>query len=1471
MDTPTPRPSPAPKPRRRWPRRIAAGAAIALALVAGGVWYLGRPSTLQMIVQKVADASGGTLRLEGVTGSLSGQMHVARIVHRTPDQVLTLVDVNIDWSPAALLGGSIAIDKLYVASMRSETLRETPPQPMPATLAPPFGVSVQDARIGKMVLVNKGAATAIDNVRLSLAGGKRQWVLRNAAASTPWGEAAAKGTIGATRPYKLDVSASLAQSAANAGPHPAQLTLHAGGDLDNAVVDANGSAGRAVGSAHFVLAPYARIPLHSLAIKGRNIDPGFFSPGLPSADLNFAVAASIGANRAVSGSVDIANDGPAGTIDQQRLPLRALRARLAGSLDAMTISDVLVDLGEAGSFTGKGSVHPQLDKKGAPSADFVLRTDWLDLHKIHGSIRPTAITGNVVLANAGNAQAFRARLAEKNLRLAVDATLANGVLNLTDARLDAGRGTVALSGSVALAGDKAFRAKGAVSHFDPAALGDLPVADLNLALDATGKLAPAWSTKLDFTVTPSRLFGQPLSGKGRLDADAHHVADVDATLAMGRNTVGLGGSFGAPGEALRWHVDGRQLDALHAGLYGSVTASGSVTGTMAEPRTSFELDARGLGLATGQQRAANGNLHAAGEARLAGKEGARVAEVKASGSAQHFNPAAFGSTLAGSIDAGFDGNASFGGGWRGALNLALEPTSNLSGAPLSGHARVDADRSHVSKADIEVRLGPNLVTAAGAFGSARDLLSWRIEAPQLGALGAGFGGSLRGAGTLAGSLDAPSLTANLDGQNLSLLGKHAIRSLHAVATLGSGHGPNDPLAADVQVLDYASGTTRVAALRLQTTGTRAAHTLGLAANGKGFDAAVEVRGGWTGNAWNGTVGVLRNRGQYAFELAAPVPLRIATAPGAGIAGLAHPDQVALNGAVIRLPAGSLAIDSLAKLGPRWNSRGSATGVPIKYLTQFSPALAQAVSGNLTLGAQWTLDLRTPAATGGAPALDGMARVFREGGDLVVGAEIPVRLGLRQLEARADVLGGGLRLQFDVDGARPGRTHAEATAQLIQGLVREDSPLRLAVNADVPSIAWMAPLTGQPGIDLDGALKAALTGGGTVGAPRLEGSVTGDNLALRWTEQGVNLQGGQLRAQLAGDELQLQRLSLNGPRGSATATGAIRFAGAAPTMQLKLVADGLEALSRPDRTVVVSGEATLVRDAERFALNGNFRANRALIELAPQGRPTISDDVVVLGREAPAATAGEEKAQPLVVDLTADLGDNFRLRGMGVDTTLGGSVRLRRTGNGAPRMNGSIRVLGGTYAAYGQKLTIDHGLLTFSGPYDNPSLDILAVRRPTNNEQPSETNVEAGVEVRGTALAPTARLVSTPTVPDSEKLSWLVLGHGMQGTTGAESDVLGAAAGALLSGSGGGFTSKVAGTLGLDEIGLSGAGGAKGLESTVVTVGKRLSSRAFLSFEQGASTATSVVRLRYKINRRVTLQLQTGTNTALDVLYSWAFD
>jgi translocation and assembly module TamB len=1149
----------------------------------------------------------------------------------------------------------------------------------------------------------------------------------------------------------------------------------------------------------------------------------------------------------------------------------------------MRITDVLIDVGSAGRFTGSGSVQRGPDEQGLGTAEFALHTDRFDLHQVYGSMKPTKIAGDIKVANTKDTQTLDVNLADAGMRLAAQAALANDVLTVRDARLSAGKSSVRATGSANLKDRKPFKANAVVSRFNPADFGAFPKADINAEINAAGALSPQWKVAADFAVRPSRLFDQPLSGRGKLDADATHLHDVDATLALGQNTVDLHGAFGKPGERLAWKVDGKQLSALRGDLYGAVLASGVVTGTMQAPRTTFEVDARGLGWVPRERRNDNGSVHASGEAWLSGSAGTRVVEVTAKGDMQRLNPAAFGSPLAGSINGGFTASGRTGANMGGAVDLALQD-STLSKSPLWGHARLAADKHHVSNADVDLHLGGNVVAASGAFGSGRDTLHWRIDAPQLAALGPDFGGALRGSGTVSGTMDTPSLTASVEGQNIRALGTQSVRALKATANLGSGRGAADPLALDVAITDYASTTTdkqgnvsetKIASARLTSTGTRGAHTIQAAARGDTFDAALAVHGGLTGNAWNGTVDSLKNSGRYAMALAAPTPLRIAGAPGTGLAGLAKPEQIAFNGATIKLPAGSVTVESLAKIGPRWNTRGSASGVPVSYLAQSSDAMRQNVRGDLTLGAQWAIDLRAPSAPGAVPQLAGNVHVFREKGDLIAGDVSPIALGLRQLDLRADVAGGALRTQLALDGARIGNARVDATAQLLQGRVDNDSPLKLTASANLGSLAWVSPLLGQPGLEVDGALRLAVNGTGTVGAPTLNGSIEGDGLAVRWPDQGVRLRNGQLRALLAGDQLQLQRLTLEGNSGRATADGVVRFAGGEATMNLKLVADKLEALSRPDRTVVLSGQATVVRDVHQFRVEGNFKADRALVELAPQDRPTISDDVIVLGRgNAAAAPAQKTSSVPLTIDLTADLGDDFHLRGMGADAYLAGSVRVQKVGDRPPRINGTVSTAGGTYAAYGQRLAIERGVITFSGPYDNPSLDILAVRKRPDGEQLSETNVEAGVQVRGTALSPSARLVSTPNVSDSDKLSWLVLGHGMDATTGNEADVLSAAAGALLGGKGGtgGITSKLANSLGVDELGVrQGAGQASGLENTVVTVGKRISSRLYLSFEQGAATASSVVRVRYKINPRITLQLQTGTNTALDVLYSWAFD
>jgi len=43
-------------------------------------------------------------------------------------------------------------------------------------------------------------------------------------------------------------------------------------------------------------------------------------------------------------------------------------------------------------------------------------------------------------------------------------------------------------------------------------------------------------------------------------------------------------------------------------------------------------------------------------------------------------------------------------------------------------------------------------------------------------------------------------------------------------------------------------------------------------------------------------------------------------------------------------------------------------------------------------------------------------------------------------------------------------------------------------------------------------------------------------------------------------------------------------------------------------------------------------------------------------------------------------------------------------------NGEIQVAQGTYTYYGKKLDITRGRLIFNGPLDNPTLDVLALRK-----------------------------------------------------------------------------------------------------------------------------------------------------------------
>ena len=192
------------------------------------------------------------------------------------------------------------------------------------------------------------------------------------------------------------------------------------------------------------------------------------------------------------------------------------------------------------------------------------------------------------------------------------------------------------------------------------------------------------------------------------------------------------------------------------------------------------------------------------------------------------------------------------------------------------------------------------------------------------------------------------------------------------------------------------------------------------------------------------------------------------------------------------------------------------------------------------------------------------------------------------------------------------------------------------------------------------------------------------------------------------------------------------------------------------------------------------------------------------------------------------------------------------------VSGTVRAAEGTYAAYGQKLTIDRGLITFNGPAENPRLDIEATR--------PNTDVRVGVLVGGTALNPRVRLFSEPELSEMDKLSWPVLGRATDGLGRTDTALLQRAALALLAGEGEGASGQIRKLIGLDDVSLRQSDGE--VRETIVTVGKQLSRRWYVGYERGLNATTGTWQLIYRIARRFTLRAQSGLDTSVDVIWTW---
>ena len=487
---------------------------------------------------------------------------------------------------------------------------------------------------------------------------------------------------------------------------------------------------------------------------------------------------------------------------------------------------------------------------------------------------------------------------------------------------------------------------------------------------------------------------------------------------------------------------------------------------------------------------------------------------------------------------------------------------------------------------------------------------------------------------------------------------------------------------------------------------------------------------------------------------------------------------------------------------------------------------------------------------------------RVAGDLhVVGADSTQLLGLSALRLAVSAHDGLWTFQPDFRG----RSLGELTGRLqVQSAPERrwpgpDDQVSGQVQARVADIGiWGAWL--PPGWRLAGTLNTTAVLSGAFRSPNIVGELGGSGLGVRNLLEGVNVRDGEVLVKLEGDTARIERFTLKGGDGSATITGSAQLVGK-PSARLQLKADHLRVLGRVDRMVTASGNAELQLSAERTQLDGKFVIDEAFYDASRSDAPSLDDDVTLgrgdedFGSRSDTGEAAPKRSFVMAVDI--DLGEKVRIRGRGLDTGLRGQLRLSTPG-GRLAVTGTIRTDGGTYAAYGQALDIERGIVAFSGAADNPRLDVLALR--------PKIDQRVGVAITGNLLTPRVRLFSEPEMSDSEKLSWLVLGRAPDGLGRNDTALLQRAAVALLSGEGEAPTDALMKSLGIDEISLR--QGEGDVRETVITIGKQISRRWYLGYERGVNATTGTCQLIYRLAQRFTLRAQSGLDSAIDLIWTW---
>ncbi|MFE4112800.1 autotransporter assembly complex protein TamB [Kosakonia sp. YIM B13611] len=742
---------------------------------------------------------------------------------------------------------------------------------------------------------------------------------------------------------------------------------------------------------------------------------------------------------------------------------------------------------------------------------------------------------------------------------------------------------------------------------------------------------------------------------------------------------------------------------------------------------------------------------------------------------------------------------------------------------------------------LHLELGKNSADIKGELG-VKDLnLDATIDAPGLNNALPGLGGTAKGLVKIRGTVDAPQALADITANNLRWQALSVAR-VRVEGDVKSSDQIGGKL--NVRVERIAQPRVNLSLVTLAADGNEQQHKLQLRVQGEPVSGQLNLAGSFDRQQqrWQGTLSDTRFATPVGpWSINRPVTLDYRN----------QEQKIAIGPHCWLNPNAELCIPQTIDAGAEGRAVVNLNRFDLAMLKPFMPETTQA-SGVFSGKADVSWDATKEGLPQGEVTLSGRGVKVTQ---VVNDAPLPLAFDTLNLNAklrdnRAD-LGWLIRLtnngQFD-------------------GQVQVTDPQgrrNLGGNVNIRNFSLaMVNAIFSRGEKAAGTLNASLRLGGNVQSPQLFGQLGLNGLDIDGNFMPFDMQPSQLAMNFNGMSSTLQGVVRTGQ-------GQINLSGDADWSQIdnwraRVAAKGskVRITVPPMVRLDVSPDVVFEATPSLFTLDGNVDVPwaRIVVHDLPESAVGVSSDEVMLNNDLQPEQP-KSASIPINSNLTVHVGNNVRLDAFGLKARLTGDLKVAQDKQGLG-LNGQINIPEGRFHAYGQDLLVRKGELLFSGPPDQPMLNIEAIRNPES----TANDVIAGVRVTGTADEPKAEIFSDPAMSQQEALSYLLRGQGLESE---QSDS--AAMTSMLIGLGvaqsGQVVGKIGETFGVSNLALDTQG--VGDSSQVVVSGYVLPGLQ-VKYGVGIFDSLATLTLRYRLMPKLYLEAVSGVDQALDLLYQFEF-